>query len=381
MFQLSCLSKYILRSWLTPFLGILLLVTAVFLLQKVLFWLPRLIENDVPLSLSLQLFASLIPSTLLLVIPVAYFFALYRLVKHLQSNSELDAFYAGGLSLFNIFRPVLIVGMLLSLLLLWMNMVTIPTSKMQMYNTVAQLSAMRALPSFVPQKFSDVEGMTFYSEGQKNDGTYIKVVISDERDSRQTPVLYFANQATISISDVGLLIHLQDGNQLSGRKDKLNLTRFEEYLIQVPLVFEHGFTTMKAESDFAYMSAQELYQQVQIGDHPRSISEWQKRWIPSISILVLFFLAIPLSLQAKRSSKGGSFVLALLVLAMVEQVQLVTHRKIGLDAFPWWSTWAIEAAYIMIALWLFFIVNKYGNLSFKNMKRSLVKPKLSFTSH
>ncbi|MDQ7003730.1 MAG: LptF/LptG family permease [Ghiorsea sp.] len=373
MFPFSCLSKYIFKNWLIPFVGILLLVSTVFMLQKVLFWLPRLIENDVPLSLALQLFSHLIPTTLLLVIPVSYFFALYRLVKHLQNNSELDAFYAGGLSLFNIFRPVLLAGILLSLVLLWMNMVTIPASKMNMYNTIAQLSAIRALPNFVPQQFSDVEGMTFYSEGQKSDGTYIKVLIADERDDSQNPILYFANQANISTSDIGLLIQLQDGHQLTGAKDKLNLTRFEAYRLQVPLVFEHGFTTMKPESDVAYMDAKRLYQHLQEDTHPRSLAEWQRRWIPSISIIILFFLAIPLSLQAKRSSKGGSFVLALLVLAMIEQIQLVTHRKIGLDILPWWSTWAIEVGYMVIALWLFFVVNKYGNLSFKNMKKSLGK--------
>jgi len=370
------MSRYIFKSWVGAFVGILVLVAAIFMLQKMLFWLPRLIENDVSLSLSLQLFANLSPGVLLLVIPIAYFFALYRLVKQLQNNSELDAMYAGGLSLFNIFAPILVIGVLLSLLILWMNMFVIPDSKVKLYNTAAQLSALRAAPSFTPLKFTDVEGITFYSEGKKPDGMYSMVMISDARENEIAPVVYFAKLASINTSDLGLLIQLIDGNQLSGTKGNLKSVYFEEYLIQVPMVFEHGFSKMNAESSLAYMDAVTLYQNMQAHKQVKSLAEWQKRWIPSISILVLFFLAIPLALQAKRSSKGGSFILAIVVLAMIEQIQLVTHRKIGLEVMPWWSTWAIETCYIVIALWLFFIVNKYGNLSFKHMRATLL-----FTSH
>ena len=372
----GCLNRYVFKSWLVTFMGILLLVTSIFLLQKILVWLPRLIENDVPLVLALQLFTNLIPGILLLVIPIAYFFGLYRLVKQLQSSSELDAMYAGGLSLFNIFKPILLVGVLLSICLFWMNMLVIPDSKIKIYNTAAQLSALRSAPSFIPAQFSDVEGITFYSEGKKPDGMYSMVMISDAREHDNAPIVYFAKLASINTSDSGLFIQLFDGTQLSGMQGNLKSVYFKEYLIQIPMVFEHGFSKMNKESDYAYMDGMTLYQHMQQHGHARSISEWQKRWIPSISILVLFFLAIPLALQAKRSNKGGSFLLALAVVALIEQIQLVTHRKIGLEVMPWWSTWAIEACYIAIALWLFFTVNKYGNLSFKHMRTTL-----SFTSH
>ena len=369
MLRISTLSKYVLKSWALPFFGILTLVTAIFMLQKVLFWLPRLIENDVPLDLSLQLFASLLPSILLMVVPVSYFFALYRAVKAFQGSSELDAMYAGGLSLFQVFLPILLAGVALSIGLLALTMHIVPASKLQIHNTVEQLSSLRSVPSFVPQRFSDIEGITFYFEGKDDDGAYAKVLIADAREDKNKPTIYFAQKATINQSDIGLLVQLFDGNQLGGQKNNLNLTNFKEYQIQVPIVLETEYRKLNAESNFLYMNLAKLYDVMQENHATAAIAEWQRRLIPPISLLILFFLAIPLSLQGKRTQKGGSFILALVLLAVMTQSQLIIAKKIAFGAFPWWSTWVLEGFYAVVAYFLFMQVNQYGSLSLKRLKK------------
>ncbi len=367
MFKRSTLNKYVLKSWALPFLGILALVTAIFMLQKVLFWLPRLIENDVPLGLSLQLFASLLPSILLMVVPISYFFALYRAVRSFQGNSELDAMYAGGLSLFQIFMPVLLAGVVLSAGLLALTMHIVPASKLQIHNTVEQLSSLRSVPSFVPQRFSDIEGITFYFEGKNDDGSYAKVLIADAREDKSKPMIYVAKKATINQSDTGLLVQLFDGNQLGGQKDKLTLTHFKAYQIQVPIL-ETGYRKLNAESDYLYMSLTKLYHAIQESYNPEAIAEWQRRLIPPVTLLILFFMAIPLSLQGKRQ-KGGSFIFALVLLAVMMQSQLILAKKIALAVFPWWSAWVLEGFYAMVAYFLFMQVNQYGSLSLQRLKK------------
>jgi lipopolysaccharide export system permease protein len=366
---MGVLSRYVLKRWFLPFLGILTLVTAIFLLQKILYWLPKLIENDVPFALSLQLFISLLPNISLMVLPVSYFFALYRVVKSFQANSELDAMYAGGLSLFNIFSPVLFVGVILAFFLLGLTMQIVPASKLEIHNTVEQLSSLRSAPSLVPQRFSDIENITFYFEGKDKSGAYAKVIISDARDDKTQPTLYFAKRATISKSDIGLLVQLFEGDQLGGHAGKLNLTHFQAYQIQVPLVLETEYREMQAESNLLYMNAKQLYHVLdQSVDDTKPFAEWQRRWIPPISLLILFFLAIPLSLQRKRSNKGGSFILALVILAVMTQSQLILAKKISFGVLPWWSTWVLEACYALLAYVLFMQVNQYGSLSWKRLK-------------
>ena len=368
MFKFSCLGGYVFKAWFMPFFGILLLITTIFLLQQVLIWLPRLIENDVPLALTVQLFSSLIPSILLKVLPMSYFFALYRVAKQLQSSSELDAMYAGGLSLFNIFKPILYIGILLSFVQLWVTMIAVPAGKLNLYNTSQQLSALQAEPSFVPKRFADVEGITFYSEGKNPNGSYSNVLISDARESIAKPQVYFAKEAFISKVSDGLAISLKDGNQISGEKDSLSLTNFDEYLIQVPLSFNVSIHEGTENTQFIFMRGQTLYDNMAEGGI-KSVAEWNKRWMPPIVLIILFFIAIPLALQAKRSQKGGSFILALIILASIDQAQSTVFRKMGLEAIPLWSSWALMVLFAVIAVFLFMQVDKYGSLSLKHMKK------------
>jgi len=295
-------------------------------------------------------------------------------VKQLQTSSELDAMYAGGLSLFNIFKPIFVVGILLSLLLLWLTMIVVPEGKLSLYNTSQKLSSFQAEPSFTPQQFSNMEDITFYSEGRMADGSYSNVLISDARESSINPTIYIAKAAYISRIESGLAIQLKHGNQVSGAKDTLNLTNFDEYIVQIPLAFEGSFNKKNADTEFLYMHGSSLYNQIDYGD-VKSIAEWNKRWVLALVIVILFFIAIPLALQAKRSQKGGSFIFALILLAMIDQSQYIVFVKVGAAALPIWSSWVLIVLYAMVAVFLFAQVNKYGSLSLKRMLPFLEKRK------
>ena len=60
-------------------------------------------------------------------------------------------------------------------------------------------------------------------------------------------------------------------------------------------------------------------------------------------------------------------MLAFFILALMEQSQLILYRKIGLGDAPWWSTWVLELIFVIVAVFLFAQVNKYGSLSRKRM--------------
>ncbi len=369
MFRFRCLNRYVFQAWLFPFLGILVLVSLVFMLQKFLFWLPNLIENDVPFALSMTFFVSMIPSILVLVIPLSYFFALYRTVKQFQASSELDAMYAGGLSLFNIFYAVFLAGLLLSVFLLWMTMEVVPASKLEIQNMAQKLGALRATPSFVPQRFTDIEGITFYSEGQNKDGSYHQVFIADARENIHQPTIYLAYQAVLRKTQTGLWIQLKGGSQLSGSRGKPNWTQFDEYLIQVPVAFERAVSQLTQDANYMYMDGSTLYQKLHETGSVQALAEWSHRWLSPVMLMVLFFLAIPLSLQAKRAQKGSLFIVALLAIAAMQQSQLVLAKKISLEVFPWWYAWVLEALYAGIAVFLFMQVNQYGSLSIKHIRK------------
>ena len=146
--MLTVLQRYVLRLWMIPFLTIFILVNALFLVQKVMIWLPELVEHEASLKLMVTLFVAMMPLDLTMTIPIAYFFALIKLILDLQANSELDAMYAGGRSIINILSPIFWVGVLLTLVMFWLTMELSPAGKVVTYNIASQLKSSNTTPSF-----------------------------------------------------------------------------------------------------------------------------------------------------------------------------------------------------------------------------------------
>ncbi|MDX8384318.1 MAG: LptF/LptG family permease [Ghiorsea sp.] len=353
------------KIWFFPFLGILCLVGLVFVIQNLLIWLPVLIEHGASLDLALTLFLSLMPNVLVMVVPIAYFFALQRTVAHLQDSSELDAMFAGGQSIMNIFRPVLLAGFVLTLLMLWITMQLAPAGKITSYNTAQQLSALKAEPNFAPKRFVlGIDDVTFYVEGKNADGSYAKVMFSDARVKNEPPTIYIAQKAWISNTDTGLSLALEHGDQLSGGEQQLRSTHFEHYNIAIPLDLKGSFRMINPESSPAFMSGAQLYHYNQEHQSDYHIAQWHNRLLTPLTVLILFCFAIPISLHAKRSHNAGSFFIAIALIAALNQSQLITFHKVEHAVLPWWSLWCLMLGFLTVGILVLRHVNRYGSISF-----------------
>jgi len=364
MFKIPCLDRYVFNIWFFPFIGILFLVGSVFVIQNLLIWLSVLIEHGASLDLAMTLFISLMPNVLVMVIPIAYFFALQRAVKALQSSSELDAMFAGGRSILNIFRSVLIAGLLLTLLMLWITMELAPAGKVATYNTAQRLSSLKSEPNFTPKQFiSSIDGITFYADGRHSDGSYAKVIFADARDKSSPPTTYLANKALIANTDAGLSITLTNGDQLSGGQAQQRSTHFDHYTIVIPLDLQGSFRLISPESSPAFMSGGQLYDYLQQHESDAHLAQWHNRLLTPLTVLILFCLAIPISLHAKRAQGGGSFFVAILLIALLNQSQLIVFHKVEHAALPWWSLWLLMLGFLALGLLILRHVNRYGSLS------------------
>ncbi len=372
--MLTTLQRYVLRLWMMPFLIMFILVNALFLIQKVMIWLPKLVEHEATLHLMVMLFVSMMPLDLTMTIPIAYFFALIKLVRDLQANSELDAMYAGGRSIINVLAPIFWVGVVLTFVMLWLTLELSPASKVVTYNTASKLTLLNASPSFEPRMFiSDIEGLVFYYDGKNADGTYANFMLTDSRSKTNELSTYFANRAQISGIDEGLLVRLLDGSQLIGERDKVRSIYFSNYEIVIPLKTEHKYYRVDPKADVSFMGAKDLFQAVFKDDVSVSyIAHWNFRLVLGLSVLVLFFYAVPISLRAKRAKQGGVFLWAILVMWVINQTELVLFKKIELSLLPWWSLWGGWLSFMSVGVWMFYMVYRRGAVSFRLGKRKIL---------
>ncbi|MCF6207906.1 MAG: LptF/LptG family permease [Ghiorsea sp.] len=367
----STLNLYILRLWAMPFVVIFILINAIFLIRKVSIWLPILVEHEAPIALTVSLFLSMVPMDLVMTIPIAFFFALIKLILDLQSNSELDVMYAGGRSILNIVSPVFWMGVLLTLVMFVLTLELVPTGKVVSHNIAARLNALNAAPSFEPRHFiDDIDDMVFYFDGKNPDGSYANFMLTDSRSKTGEVVTYFSEKAVLSRIDAGLVVSLFSGTQLIGERDTLRSVKFSNYDIVVPLAESKRYFELGVNKPPAYMDAVSLFHTLSLDTvTPAHRANWHFRLVLALSVLVLFCYAVSISLRAKRSKQGAVFLFASLVMWAINQAEMIVFRKTELGILPWWSLWLVLGLFSVIGLWLLYMVQQRGVIYLRRRKR------------
>jgi len=188
------IDRYIVRLWLGPSVGGLLVVLSVLLLGRSLKLLGQVSDAaDVWLVIG-QLLVTTLPYFMLLTVPMAFFLSLQNTIASLQQNSEMDALRASGVSYSRMFRALIPIVCVLWLSLSYASMVLIPQGQVAFYNVLAKVSAMSGTVSFSPQRFTRIfDGVTVYVDGEDEQGMLKGVVMEDLRDN--VSVLYTARSA------------------------------------------------------------------------------------------------------------------------------------------------------------------------------------------
>ena len=112
--MLKLLDRYILRVMVVPFLfgqaAIVLLLTGSVLYNNA----DVLLVNQVPVEFIVRMVLYFIPFVVHMTMPVAMAVAASLAISRLGADSEITVIRAAGISLFRIFRPIFIMGLLLS---------------------------------------------------------------------------------------------------------------------------------------------------------------------------------------------------------------------------------------------------------------------------
>jgi lipopolysaccharide export system permease protein len=127
---LSILDRFILGQVLSPFLFGIMSFTVILVAGDLLFRLANLvIQNGVSLGVVLRLFLYSLPRVIVLTIPMSCLLASLLGFGNMSSNSELVALKSSGISFGRIARPLVIAGIIISILAFVMNETIVPSSE------------------------------------------------------------------------------------------------------------------------------------------------------------------------------------------------------------------------------------------------------------
>ena len=120
MFLRTLLDRYIFTELLSPFSISLGALCFVMLTRELLRLVELLVSKGVGIVAVLQVFAHLMPSFLVLTLPIAGIIASITAFGRLSFDKELVAMQTAGLSLIRLARPVLLFALLVFGLTLWL---------------------------------------------------------------------------------------------------------------------------------------------------------------------------------------------------------------------------------------------------------------------
>ncbi|GAV20302.1 lipopolysaccharide export system permease protein LptF [Mariprofundus micogutta] len=342
------LDRYILRLWLGPFMGGLILVMGVLLLGRALKLLGTVSDSGQAWALIAELLVLTMPYFLLLTVPMAFFLSMQNTISALQQNSEMDALRASGISYTRIFRSFFGLVIALWLALTYTSMVLLPQGQLGFNNILTKIYAMKGVITFSPQRFTQgFDGVTVYVDGEDEQGTYHGVILEDHRDG--VSVIYTAESARFVMIGNYLELKMQRGVRLEGQADDQRMLTFDDYVVSIP-VSDGNWQKRVSSEHVTMMTVVELWQAMNKSGKADAVAEWNRRILLPTTVLVLFFFALPLSITQKRSGKAGSLIAGIALLVVIYNVQLMLHRQVSQGAFPGWTMWASQIAMMWLGI-------------------------------
>lgn len=355
------LHLYIMKEILPAFFLGLVGFTFILLTGRILQLTELLVNKGIGLGDILTLLYFLLPSFLVLTIPMATLLAVLLAFNRLSGDNEITAMKASGLSLYQLIPPVLIFSLLAFGATNFLSLYALPQTNQASRALLTELASTKANAAVKEQVFNDnFEGLVLYVERVlPKTFHWENVFISDDRNPADVNTI-IAREGLI-LSDprkLTVTLRLRNGaiHRLGDKPDAYQRIDFETYDLRLDLK-----TQMKGKTNDgkhpADMSLTELSRSVRAGRgdiKAQRVKMHEKFSIP-FACLVFAIIGIPLGLQARSSRTGKSMgfawsigVLLVYYLLTTAGTSLAERGIVVLEI----GMWAANGAFLVLSLCL-----------------------------
>jgi lipopolysaccharide export system permease protein len=309
------LYRYLMKELFPSFLLGVVGFTFILLTGRILQLTELFVNKGIPLGFILKLLYFLLPSFLVLTIPMATLLSVLLTFNRLSGDNEITALKASGVSLYQMTPPVLLLALSTTLATTFLSLYSLPRANQASRSLLYEMASSRAHAGVRERVFNDeFEGLVLYVERvTPRTFQWENVFISDSRNAAETHTI-IARQGMV-LSDPHLFIvtlRLKNGaiHKLGDQPNAYEKIDFNTYDLRLDL--KTGLKEQKsAEKHPADMSLSELTGAVQAlrskkaDFKPQMIKIHEKFSIP-FACLVFGIIGIPLGLQSRTSRAGKS---------------------------------------------------------------------------
>lgn len=322
------LFRYVLFEVLGPFaigLVILTFVLVMFQLQKLI---DLIVSYGVKVVDAGLVLLYIFPTFFTFTVPMAFLLAVLLTISRLSSDSELTALKAGGVGLAQLYPPILVLSLVMTLATAGLSLFADPWGKSAFKDLLLELGRQKATVGIVEHVFNDsLKDTTLYIDRVVPEKDLLEgVFLADQRDGN-APLIVTASRGRIgdSGSDNTALLELEDG--VVHRLDPADPTvyetvQFDSYRIQIDLAKAMGGSD-QLKRTYLDMDNRELAAYVDSLTDPKDTYERRRAWtefhrrfaMPFVCI-AFGLIALPLGISPPRSGRSRGFTTSIVLLCL-----------------------------------------------------------------
>jgi lipopolysaccharide export system permease protein len=321
------LFRYLLKE-LIPSFGVgLLAFTLILLMDKVMRIVEWIVRKGVSITDVLKIFGCLLPSFFVFTLPTALLLSVLLTFSRIQSDNEMVALKACGVSLYRLLPPVYAFGVFVSAVSLFLTGWAGPESTRTFQS---MFSSMATQNLFVGLKervfFDDLPGFVFYVENVVPEKNSVKgVFISDQRHTEQ-PMYYFAEEGKVHGNEetgtITLLLKNGTIHRSEGTQGTYQIASFETYRVKLNLgamLLPHVGQGRKRKTE--ELTLPELGREIRAGTHEETKARkmqlnYHQRLAFPFAAIVFCTLGVPLALLSQQAVRYTGFSLSIGVMLL-----------------------------------------------------------------
>jgi len=291
-------------------------------MDQILRLIELIVTRGVSLSQILKLLSFISPSFLIFTIPMAVLLGTLLGFGRLSGDSEITAFKASGMSLYQLFLPISVFSILACLLTTWLVLYGLPWGNRGFMSTLYLIAQSKADIEIKERVFNDAfDGIVVYVDkvpvrGKKMEG----ILIYDERDPGKVGTIFAKEGFLINnpeSQEVILRLFSGDVHRYEPRADVYQRVLFDAYDLMLELT--KAFTGLRRRLKDKEMSIEEIKEKMEKmrkrGHDTTSLRvELHKRYAFPFACIVFGLIGVPLGIQPRRSGRSYGFVFSILII-------------------------------------------------------------------
>jgi lipopolysaccharide export system permease protein len=321
---MKVLRTYLLNEFIGPLFMSLAVLTFVMLLGNLVKIVDLVINKGVDIFSVTKLFLFMIPYLLTYTLPIATLVAVLLSLGRLSGDNEIIAIRASGISIFSLILPILVLGLILSLLLVIFNDRLIPYAHFETRKTLMEVGIKNPTAALEPGVFinSFEKYVLFIYAIDQNKLSNVRIY-EPQGDNKPTRIIIAKKGEFIAIPEKNMIkLKLIDGT--ADEPDPSNPSNYYK------LNFKNYFMSLnlgqmqdknKIDKKPKDMTIKELQQQIKTlkdeGVDPAPlVTEIHRKITLAFSCFVFILFGMPLAIITRRREKSINFGIAFVIVGV-----------------------------------------------------------------